>query len=250
MPDSEDYYQILQVDRLAEPEVIEAAYRKLAQKYHPDVDKSPEATEKMKRINVAHDVLSDPERRKKYDSERPQTRGGGPLGKPKPVVDPPQIAFKDVTPGTVTRASFLVLNTGGPYSKISISNPDSWLKIVDWHSISTTDELPMKVNLQAQGKDWDSTYSERVSVSLDNVQTYLPVTLQTRFGLLIRDHKWHDVEFENLKDWVKKRKHKLEAGELLKGNTFRYKLNKRTGKYQVRLRSSVHSAQYDPLVET
>jgi DnaJ domain len=250
MPASDDYYQILQVDPLAEPEVIEAAFARLARKYHPDVNPSPEATEIMKRINVAHEVLSDPERRKRYDSERPLTKGGGPLGRPKPVIDPPHIAFKDVTPGAVEKAAFLIFNTGGPYSKISISNPDSWLKIVDWRSIATTDELPLKVNLQAQVKDWHSTYSERVYVSLDNVQTILTVTLQTRFGLLIRDHKWHDVEFENLKDWVKKRKHRLNAGEMLKGNTFRYKFNRRTSRYQVRLRSSVQSAHYDPLVET
>lgn len=65
----EDYYETLQVHRLAEPEVIEAAYKKLAQKYHPDVNKSPSAMEKMKRINIAHDILCDPVKRKQYDFE-------------------------------------------------------------------------------------------------------------------------------------------------------------------------------------
>ncbi|MCX5799662.1 MAG: DnaJ domain-containing protein, partial [Proteobacteria bacterium] len=50
----EDYYEILQVHHLAEPEVIQAAYRKLAQKYHPDIDKSPAAVERMKKINIAY----------------------------------------------------------------------------------------------------------------------------------------------------------------------------------------------------
>lgn len=62
-----DYYTILQVNRYAEPEVIEAAYRRLAAKYHPDVNRAPEAAEKMKRINAAYDVLSSPEKRRQYD---------------------------------------------------------------------------------------------------------------------------------------------------------------------------------------
>jgi len=138
------------------------------------------------------------------------------------------------------------MNAGGPYARISISNPDSWVKVVDWRSISTADELPLKINLQVQGKDWDRTYYERICIILDSVQIYLPITLQTRFGLSIRDHKWHNIEFENLKDWVKKRKHRLDAGEMLRGKIFRYKFDRRSGNYQVRLRSSVQSAHYEP----
>lgn len=65
-----DYYAILQVSPTAEKEVIGAAYRKLAQKYHPDTNKSPEAEEKMKRINAAYEVLSDPDKRAAYDATR------------------------------------------------------------------------------------------------------------------------------------------------------------------------------------
>lgn len=65
-----DYYAILQVSPAAEKEVIEAAYRKLAQKYHPDINKSPGAEEKMKRINAAYEVLSDPAKRAAYDATR------------------------------------------------------------------------------------------------------------------------------------------------------------------------------------
>jgi len=62
-----DYYEILQVHRKAEQEVIDAAYRKLAQKYHPDVSKDPNAARRMKEINVAYQVLGDPNRRMEYD---------------------------------------------------------------------------------------------------------------------------------------------------------------------------------------
>jgi DnaJ-class molecular chaperone len=65
-----DYYSIIQVDPRAEREVIDAAYRRLASKYHPDVDPSPGATERMKLINAAYEVLSDPERRAAYDLGR------------------------------------------------------------------------------------------------------------------------------------------------------------------------------------
>ncbi|MBE0426934.1 MAG: DnaJ domain-containing protein [Nitrospirae bacterium] len=65
-----DYYDILQVSPTAEKEVIEAAYRKLAQKYHPDINKSPESEEKMKRVNAAYEVLSDPVKRAAHDATR------------------------------------------------------------------------------------------------------------------------------------------------------------------------------------
>jgi curved DNA-binding protein len=65
---AKDYYALLGVSRDATAKDIKQAYRKLARKYHPDVnpnDKSAEA--KFKEINAAYEVLSDPEKRKKYD---------------------------------------------------------------------------------------------------------------------------------------------------------------------------------------
>jgi curved DNA-binding protein CbpA len=63
-----DYYQILQVHREAEPEVIQAAYRKLAAKYHPDINKAPDAAQRTAQINNAYEVLSDPHQRADYDA--------------------------------------------------------------------------------------------------------------------------------------------------------------------------------------
>ncbi len=62
-----DYYAILQVHPEADKEVINAAYRRLAAKYHPDVSTSPGTAEKMKQLNEAYEVLSDPARRAAYD---------------------------------------------------------------------------------------------------------------------------------------------------------------------------------------
>ncbi|MBU1878977.1 MAG: J domain-containing protein [Chloroflexi bacterium] len=64
----QDLYKTLQVDPDAEPEVIAAAYRRLAAKYHPDVNASPEAAERMLALNLAYEVLGDPVRRAAYHS--------------------------------------------------------------------------------------------------------------------------------------------------------------------------------------
>jgi molecular chaperone DnaJ len=70
-----DYYKILGVGKNASDEEIKKSYRKLARKYHPDQNGGDKkAEERFKEISQAHDVLSDPEKRKAYD------RGSGPLG--------------------------------------------------------------------------------------------------------------------------------------------------------------------------
>lgn len=59
----------------------------------------------------------------------------------------------------------------------------------------------------------------------------------------LTDHNWHDISYDDLADWVKKQK-RLDSGEVLKGKSFRYKLNLNSGKYQVRLTSSIKEALY------
>jgi len=62
-----DYYDILCVARDADDATVKRAYRKLARKYHPDVNTSPEAEERFKEVTEAYEVLSNPEKRKRYD---------------------------------------------------------------------------------------------------------------------------------------------------------------------------------------
>jgi len=62
-----DYYEVLGISRSANPEEIKRAYRRLARKYHPDVNKQDGAEEVFKEINRAYEVLSEPEMRNRYD---------------------------------------------------------------------------------------------------------------------------------------------------------------------------------------
>ena len=69
-------YDTLEVAQGASADEIKKAYRKLARKYHPDINKTPEAEEKFKEINGAYEILSDEEKRKKYDMYGDDMFGG------------------------------------------------------------------------------------------------------------------------------------------------------------------------------
>ena len=67
MAEKRDYYEVLGISRGASEDEIKKAFRKLAKKYHPDVNKDPDAADKFKEINEAYEVLSDPQKRQTYD---------------------------------------------------------------------------------------------------------------------------------------------------------------------------------------
>jgi curved DNA-binding protein CbpA len=132
--DAPDPYKILQVDPEAEDEVIQAAYRRLAQKYHPDRSAGQAAIDRMVAINAAWEAIGDPQRRASFDQARkgpptqatrtaqagtPNANDGGPApaarpagptptGAPPPAQSrraeprPPESVSRDWTPGRST----------------------------------------------------------------------------------------------------------------------------------------------------
>ncbi|HET9456260.1 MAG TPA: DnaJ domain-containing protein [Candidatus Limnocylindrales bacterium] len=122
-----DPYRVLQVDPEAEDEVIQAAYRRLAQKYHPDRSPGPEGETRMVAINAAWDVLRDPARRAAYDRSR-RSPGGVPGATEPAAADartaegrpnqPPETVSRDWTSG---RSS-----VGGGYDASAMRAPEGY----------------------------------------------------------------------------------------------------------------------------
>ncbi len=89
-----DYYKTLGIKKDATQKEVQAAYRKLARKWHPDVNKKPDAEEKFKEINEAYEVLKDPEKRKRYDTYGADWREGQQYSPP-PGWENVQYSFND-----------------------------------------------------------------------------------------------------------------------------------------------------------
>ena len=105
MPETLDAYKVLQVDPEAEDEVIQAAYRRLARKYHPDLATGPEAAARMAAINAAWELIGKPAARVAFDRSRANpakeaaaTEAPGPHGPASRPADPPWPAAD--TPGS------------------------------------------------------------------------------------------------------------------------------------------------------
>lgn len=111
-----DYYAALGVDRDASADDVQKAYRKLARKYHPDVNRSPGAEDRFKEISEAYEVLKDPEKRQKYDRYGQAWQQTGSRGAPPGFED---FVFEFGNPtGASGFSSFfeMLFGGGGPFS--------------------------------------------------------------------------------------------------------------------------------------
>ena len=108
----QDYYETLGVPRTATPEEIHRAYRQLARKYHPDVNKSPDAEEKFKQVGEAYSVLRDADTRKRYDMLGANWRAGQDFTPP-PGWENVRFDFRTAPGGGVSAFDFGDFDAGG-----------------------------------------------------------------------------------------------------------------------------------------
>jgi hypothetical protein len=185
MAELPDYYEILQVHPKAEPEVIEAAYRRLVRLYHPDVSRLPDAEERMREINVAYEVLSDPQRRHAYDAARngrarEPARDGAPSSPQHALpieieVQPRVLSFGQVTPGEPARATVRVrVRSARPWRGRAVAGPD-WLHVEPAAFNASPAEL--RVTASTVGLRPQSAYQGRVVIEIDTARHEVPVSL-------------------------------------------------------------------------
>ena len=189
-----DYYQILGIERNANPEEIHDAFIFYSIKVHPDkVDKSQKerATKEFQKFQEAYRNLKNPDKRCIYNSawdNKNQSKDKNNIvrhsanAEPKPVVDSPSISFVDAEPGEIKKESFTIINNGGCFKDIwvDVDTPYSWLKVVDRYSMDVNNLVPHKVEIEAEGKDWDKSYFGYITVRLDEAETKVKVQLSTK----------------------------------------------------------------------
>ncbi len=150
------------------------------------------------------------------------------------------------------------LNTAAKIDQLKIyaeAIPASmWLADHDWHDVAY-DNLKAWVKNNKERLDSGevmkgNTFSYRRNSSTDKYQVQLSrgikEALYTPRSMLLRDHNWHDIVYDDLIDWVKSRQGELESGKEIKGKIIRYRRNLRTGKYEIRLSRRVKEALYSP----
>src|SRR5437773_9689310 len=130
MAASKDYYQVLGVAETATVDEIKKAFRRLAKQYHPDRNpNNAQASERFKEINEAHDVLSDPDRRKRYDQVRRYGAyaGAGRGGAPERSSSISRISARSAGWGICSRASSggVVRRVGDVWTTRTRSRPRS-----------------------------------------------------------------------------------------------------------------------------
>ena len=189
-PDDKDYYEILGISPDADTNQIREAYRYWVNILHPDrLEGMPDrirhqAEEQLKKVNEAYHVLSNPEKRRQYDTQRfGRTAVGRDLQKtktarkPHPEVYPKTISFKDALPYVKQQGVFFLRNTGGPYKKVLIGKTPEWVRVVKAAPLQVRSKLPMRVEIEAVGIQWGRVYSTQIAVRLDETEPAVKIEL-------------------------------------------------------------------------
>jgi curved DNA-binding protein CbpA len=142
-----DYFNILQIHPLAEPEVVKAAYDRLARKYHPD--KNPNVTsERMKDLNEAFEILGNPEKRERYYLAYYQKVN------PKPIITPTPRKTMPKTNPVTTNTTKSVHDNRRPYDGWRLGNLHAQREMKDDAAMIFTRIIFMAIGIFAIAAPW------------------------------------------------------------------------------------------------
>lgn len=168
MNTNKNYYAILQIHEFAEPEVVEAAYKRLAKKYHPDVNKDPNTKSYMQELNEAYEILSNPFKREEYDQSQ----------KSDITFSPVSLDFGTLEQNKSTSLSFQIFNSGGPANSVHID----WNIEPSWATIEIlphpSDVFPITVTITVNTNSiTPDNYSSTIEIVVDEQVHYIPISL-------------------------------------------------------------------------
>ena len=148
-----DFYEVLQVHPAAEPEVIQAAYRRLSLKYHPDVYHGPDAQQRMASLNQAYAVIGDPQKRSAYDRQRFGGRATSAVTTgPSLQVTPQELDLGSLALGRSRTATIRVRNIGpGQLSGMIISHV-SWLQVTPTDFVGNDQDVVLRFQPNTTGE--------------------------------------------------------------------------------------------------
>jgi hypothetical protein len=180
-----DLYKILQVDPAAEPEVVEAAYRRLALKYHPDVSQAPDAAERMRDLNMAYSVLGDATKRADYDRDRSPALAAAPRTRvrrqpqtppPRLRVTPQSLQFGPLPKGSTQTATLTITMEGISSLRGSVRPNQPWLRTSVSEAEDGTCSVEVTVDTATLRDGWRHAGSVTVGTIAAGSQT-VPVSV-------------------------------------------------------------------------
>ncbi len=163
-------------------EEIKSNYRRLAQIYHPDKHTNNPlrnlAEEKLKDINIAYQVLGDPDKRRAYDAAH---HAGASSRKPRPAADKTNLEYRGMEPGEVVKERIIITNAGAPYSNVRIVKPlDQRIQVTRSAPEAGRASSPLHLEITMRAETYSTILDDVIRVYLDDEELAIPVHLETR----------------------------------------------------------------------